>query len=218
MPGAFDSSFEELPRVIAIFPLSGALLLPHGQLPLNIFEPRYINMTLAALAAERMFGMIQPEDEAGEPPPVYGTGCAGRLTSFSETEDGRLLITLFGVCRFDIVEELPLKDGYRRVVADYHRFRNDLSIDRQTEVDRARLIGALRDYLKQQHVDANWDAIEKTDDERLVTSLAMMCPFQVSEKQALLEAANASERARIMITLLEMANLERGGGEGKAKQ
>jgi hypothetical protein len=217
MPGAFDLGFEELPRIIPIFPLSGALLLPHGKLPLNIFEPRYLQMTQDAIAAERVIGMIQPENNE-EPPAVFGTGCLGRITSFSETDDGRLLITLSGVCRFNIIEELPLVNGYRRVVADCHRYRNDLSTDHEAEIPRERLLEALRGYLTLKHVDANWEAIENTDDLNLVTSLAMMCPFEASEKQALLEAGAVSDRADIMVTLLEMALLESSDGAGQTRQ
>lgn len=221
MTSPFDPTFEDLPRIVPIFPLPGALLLPHGKMPLNIFEPRYLAMTLDAIAGDRMIGMIQPDgdpSDLAETPSVYRTGCSGRITSFSETDDGRLLITLSGACRFNVVEELPLKDGYRRVVADYHRFRDDLSVEHEIEFDRDRLLEALRSFLAAQGVDANWDAIEHTGDEQLITSLSMMCPFGVGEKQALLEAPNSTERAKIMGTLLEMALLERSGGEGQTRQ
>jgi Lon protease-like protein len=217
MPGAFDLGFEDLPRIIPIFPLSGALLLPQGKMPLNIFEPRYLRMTQDAMSAERVIGMIQPKNNE-EPPAVFETGCMGRITSFSETDDGRLLITLAGVCRFNIIEELPLKNGYRRVVADCHRFRNDFTTDHEAEIPRERLLEALRGFLALKHVDANWEAIEKTDDLNLVTSLAMMCPFEASEKQALLEAQAVSDRATIMVTLLEMALLEGSDGAGQTRQ
>ncbi len=217
MSSPFDLGFEELPRIIPIFPLFGALLLPQGKLPLNIFEPRYLQMTQDAIAAERVIGMIQPENNE-EPPAIFGTGCMGRITSFSETDDGRLLITLSGMCRFNIIEELPLVNGYRRVVADCHRYRNDLSTDHEAEIPRERLLEALRGYLVLKHVDANWEAIEKTDDLNLVTSLAMMCPFEASEKQALLEADAVSDRADIMVTLLEMALLESSDGAGQTRQ
>ena len=217
MSSPFDLGFEELPRIIPIFPLFGALLLPQGKLPLNIFEPRYLQMTQDAIAAERVIGMIQPENNE-EPPAIFGTGCMGRITSFSETDDGRLLITLSGMCRFNIIEELPLVNGYRRVVADCHRYRNDLSTKHGAEIPRERLLEALRGYLVLKHVDANWEAIEKTDDLNLVTSLAMMCPFEASEKQALLEADAVSDRADIMVTLLEMALLESSDGAGQTRQ
>lgn len=221
MPDPFDPAYEELPDVIPIFPLAGVLLLPDGRLPLNIFEPRYLNMTAAALASpHRLIGMIQPKDEtAGDHPGVFATGCAGRLISFGETEDGRYLITLKGLARFTIADELPLLDGYRRVRADYSAFRDDMIEPSQDlAIDRERLLGALRAYLTQQGVEANWEAIEGTDDSRLVTSLAMMCPFRPSEKQALLEAPTFAGRAEVMIALLEMALMERGDHEGTVKQ
>ena len=219
MAGAFDSSFEALPRIIPIFPLPGALLLPHGKLPLNIFEPRYLKMTAAALAAERMIGMIQPNGlEGSDHPPVYEIGCAGRIAAFSETDDGRILLTLSGVCRFTVVEELPLKDGYRRVVADYHRYRDDLRQSDGVEIDRERLLGVLKGFLTQQGIDLNWKSIEGTDDVHLVTSLAMMCPFPTNEKQALLEAPDIPERARIMVALLEMALADSADGAGRTEQ
>ena len=221
MANPFDPAFEDLPDVIPIFPLAGVLLLPDARLPLNIFEPRYLNMTAAALAApHRLIGMIQPHDQSGgDHPSVFPLGCAGRLISFGETEDGRYLITLKGIARFRIADELPLRDGYRRVRANYSEFREDMiEPGRDLAIDRQRLLGALRAYLTQQGVDANWEAIEGTDDSRLVTSLAMMCPFRPSEKQALLEAPTFEARAEVMITLLEMALMERGNDEGRVKQ
>ncbi len=223
MAGPFEPSFAELPRVIPIFPLSGALLLPGGMLPLNIFEPRYLNMTQAALASDhRVIGMIQPErgerHEIGDSPSVYGIGCAGRIVSFAETDDGRMLITLSGLCRFTIVEELALEHGYRRVVADYSRYQCDMSVDAGADIGRARLLEVLRAYLAHQGIEANWAAIEAADDTRLIASLAMMCPFRASEKQAVLEAPDLTERARVIVTLLEMALVEPSDGATTAKQ
>ena len=220
MAGPFEPSFAELPRVIPIFPLTGVLLLPGGMLPLNIFEPRYLNMTQAVLASgDRTIGMIQPDsDDMGDNPSVYETGCAGRIVSFSETDDGRLLITLSGMCRFNVVEELPLKDGYRRAVAEYGRFRNDMSAEACADVDRARLLEVLKAYLEHERIEANWKAIEDADDARLVASLAMMCPFQASEKQALLEAPDLAERARVIVALVAMALVTPGDGSATSKQ
>ena len=221
MANPFDPAFEDLPDVVPIFPLAGVLLLPGGRLPLNVFEPRYLNMTAAALAApQRLIGMIQPQDGAtGDHPEVFATGCAGRMTSFDETEDGRYLITLKGIARFRVIDELPLRDGYRRVRASYAEFRDDLAeTSGPLSIDRDRLLRALRAYLAHQGVEANWDAIKDTGESRLITSLAMMCPFRPSEKQALLEAATLDDRARVMMALLEMALLERGDDEGRVKQ
>ena len=229
--GPFDPGFERLPRVIPVFPLTGVLLLPGGRLPLNIFEPRYLAMIRAALGEEyRMIGMIQPREpdpednrgtglamRRGVNPLLYGVGCAGRITAFGETEDGRYLLTLSGVCRFQIAEELPQKDGYRRVLADYHRFRRDLDEENDATVDRRRLMAALKIYFDHRQIEADWKAIDGAPDDRLVTSLAMSCPFAPSERQALLEAPTLTERADAMITLLEMAVVEDGGPTSGAR-
>lgn len=206
MPGIFDPGFGALPTELPIFPLTGVLLLPQTRLPLNIFEPRYLNMTAAALAGSRMIGMIQPKGpNVGDRPPVYRTGCAGRLVSFSETEDGRYLITLSGLIRFDIAAEHELRDGYRVVTPDWSPYRDDLDEDSSDGIDRARILRSLRAYFTANKVDANWDAIEETPSNRLVNALAMMCPFQPSEKQALLEAQTLADRADVLTALIEMS-------------
>jgi uncharacterized protein len=196
---------DALPDILPIFPLTGVLLLPRGQLPLNIFEPRYLAMTRDAMAGERLIGMVQPSDPPIREmnPSVYQTGCAGRITSFSETEDGRILITLTGVSRFRIKEELPLLSGYRRVVADWQDFATDRDTD-EAGFDRSRLTEGLRHFFIQRQVEANWEAIDKAPGETLVTSIAMMCPFAPNEKQALLEAPTLGERAHLLSTLIEM--------------
>ena len=205
---AFHPKFDQLPSEIAVFPLAGALLLPGGRLPLNIFEPRYLAMTQDSLATGRMFGMIQPEPGAPRRetgPGLYRIGCLGRLSSFAETEDGRLLITLTGVIRFRVAEELAMRRGYRRVRAEYAGFEADLDLsDKPSGVDRAALLGALRPFFQARGIEANWDAIEQTSDAMLVLTLAMVCPFEVREKQALLVAATAEERAEILVALLRI--------------
>jgi Lon protease-like protein len=217
---AFHPSLEELPAEIAVFPLSGALLLPQGRLPLNIFEPRYLAMTMDSLANGRMFGMVQadgrtPRGKAG--PGIYRVGCLGRLSSFSETDDGRLLITLTGVARFRIAEELPLAPGgYRRVRADYAEFAPDLVVeDTPAELDRAELLSALRPFFRARGIDANWEAVEQMADAMLVTTLSMVCPFEVPEKQALLEAPDIGERARMLVALMRMGAAANAPPEGK---
>ena len=206
MNGVFNPTFENLPSEIPIFPLTGVLLLPGGKLPLNIFEPRYLSMISAALGGDRMIGMIQPTgDNEGAQPNVYRTGCVGRLTSFNETEDGRHLITLSGYIRFDVREELPLRDGFRTVVPDWTPYRDDLTEDDTTGIDRDRMLRVLKGYFSANQVDANWDAIKDTPTDQLVNALAMMCPFQPSEKQALLEASSLNDRADVMVALLEMS-------------
>src|SRR5215468_7657439 len=196
-----------LPAILPIFPLPGVLLLPRGRLPLNIFEPRYLAMTRDALAGERLIGMVQPSEPADlrGNPPVYPTGCAGRITSFTETEDGRFLIALTGISRFRIREELPLLEGYRRVVPEWSEFADDLRSEDEPGFDRDRLLRGLKDYFRLYQMQADWDAITSVPGERLVTSIAMICPFEPSEKQALLEATDLDERARMLIAIVEMA-------------
>jgi uncharacterized protein len=202
-------TLEELPDEFAIFPLPGALLLPRGRLPLNIFEPRYLAMVEDSLGRGRMFGMIQPNEYAPRDPggpALYRIGCLGRLSHFSETEDGRYLITLTGVSRFLVREELPGQRGYRRVAADYSLFHNDLAPPPPMAAGlRSTLFEALRPYFATQEIDANWDAIQAMPDPTLLTTLAMACPFDSAEKQALLEAPTDGDRAADLLALLRMA-------------
>lgn len=218
----FDPSFEQLPATLPVFPLDGVLLLPRGMLPLNIFEPRYLNMIEDALKADRMIGMIQPSAPAArsdKEPPLYETGCAGRIVAFEETDDGRFLISLKGVARFHTAEELATTRGYRRVRPDWSGFERDLEEAPHGAVARDKLFKGLRAFFKAQDIEASWDALNETPDERLVNSLAMICPFEASEKQALLEADSVSKRAEVLTALVEMAVLDTGGGGGdKAKQ
>ena len=207
-----DGERAVLPDTLPIFPLTGVLLLPRGRLPLNIFEPRYLAMTREALGGERLIGMVQPsepqQDNRGGGamnPPVYPVGCAGRITSFSETDDGRYLVTLTGVSRFRIRDELPLLSGYRRIVAEWQPFAHDIETPSGTEFDRDRFIRGLKGFFTQRQISADWEAIEKAAGEHLINSIAMLCPFAPSEKQALLEAPDLDERARLLIALVEMA-------------
>lgn len=213
----FEPSFEQLPETLPIFPLSGVLLLPGGKLPLNIFEPRYLAMIFDALAGHRMIGMVQPVQPGGFAgdgmpsddgrPKVHRIGCAGRISSFNETDDGRLLLALSGVCRFEIVRELdPAQGGYRRVSAVFSPYRNDLDhADEAVALDRERLMAALAAFFRARNLSTDWDAVKQAADNNLVTSLAMALPFGPAEKQALLEAADSAVRAKLLIALLEMA-------------
>jgi uncharacterized protein len=207
----FAPDFAQLPKTLPIFPLTGVLLLPGGRLPLNIFEPRYLAMTRDALAEARMIGMVQPTEGQGDAgdPPVYRRGCAGRMTSWSETDDGRYLVTLAGVARFDIAEELPRERLYRRVVPDWTPYRGDLAEESAplAAAEHERLLAAIKPFFDRHGITADWKAIEASGDERLVTTLAMACPFASSEKQALLDAKDATERARLLTALMEMAAL-----------
>jgi Lon protease-like protein len=217
---AFQPGPEQLPPEIGVFPLPGALLLPHGRLPLNIFEPRYLALITDAMASGRMLGMIQPDPsqpQGSTGPAVYRTGCLGRLASFAETDDGRFLITLAGVARFRVVEELPMRAGYRRVRADYAGFLPDLAepSEQPAGLDRRALAAALKPYFRAHQIDANWDAIEQTPDAMLVTTLCMVCPFDLREKQALLEAETPEARAAMLIALLQMGAAGGAGAEGR---
>ena len=215
--GPFDPGFADLPAVLPIFPLPGALLLPGGKLPLNIFEQRYLAMVRDAMRSDsRMIGMIQPrEDEAAEPPPIYGTGCAGRIVAFSETDDGRYLIALNGVARFQVVRELPTTTPYRQVEADFAPYRADLEEAVAAAIDRDRLIKALKAYFTLESINADWDAIVEAPDDKLVTTLAMVCPFGNREKQALLESPGLTERSQMMTALIEIAVLDNAGAAAR---
>ncbi len=203
---AFDPTYEQLPRTIPVFPLPEVLLLPRGRLPLNIFEPRYLAMVEDALAADRMIGMIQPLESGGGNGTLelYNTGCAGRICRFEETTDGRYLIALAGVCRFAVREELEPVSGYRRVAANWTEFRRDLDPATEAGLDRGRLLSALRAYFGVHGIEADWEALHEAPDERLVTCLAMICPFGASEKQALLEAPDLPARTKVLTALVEM--------------
>ncbi len=222
---AFDPEYGQLPEILPVFPLTGALLLPRGMLPLNIFEPRYLNMVEDALGGARMIGMIQPGGVppgtagAGEDdePPLYGIGCAGRIVSFEETEDGRFLITLKGVARFRVTEEIAGARGYRRVRPGWQAFADDLQAPPEGTVDRERLFDNLKRYFEAQQIEASWEALRETPDERLVNSLSMICPFEASEKQALLESPTLAERAEVLAALVEMAVRDNSSGD-KAPQ
>lgn len=211
MPG-FRTSFTSLPAEFPVFPLPGALLLPRGRLPLNIFEPRYLAMVEDSLAAGRMFGMIQPEPHQPESlhgPGLYRIGCLGRISAFNETDDGRYLITLTGLIRFTVTAELAMGRGYRRVRGDVSAFRADLEgPPGPIGVDRDDLLAALRGYFARRKFEANWDAVRRLDDDALVVTLSMVCPFEPAEKQALLEAPTEADRAATLLALLQMGAAE----------
>ncbi|MEZ0168981.1 LON peptidase substrate-binding domain-containing protein [Microvirga sp. TS319] len=205
---------EDCPSVIPVFPLPGALLLPRGQMPLNIFEPRYLSMVDEALKADRVIGMIQPDADSNPNsviPRLYSVGCAGRITQFAETGDGRYLITLIGIARFRVEEELPPVELFRRCRVDFEPFGNDfIARAGENEVDRNGVVKALRDFVDAAHVKVDWRGIEEAPNEALVNALCMMSPFGVREKQALLEAPNLKTRAEVLIALTEI-ELARGG-------
>ena len=204
----FDPCFDDLPEEIPIFPLEGVVLLPKADLPLNIFEPRYLGMVGHALKNSRIIGIVQPIGmQAANSDPVFRTGCAGRITQFSETEDGCYRVTLRGLCRFHIQKELPIDtQGYRRVKPSWLSFESDMSSQSCIDLDRSNLCSLLRRYLEQQEISLDWPLLhEIEDDAMLMTTLAMICPFSPSEKQALLEAPCCSTRANLFMSLLDMA-------------
>jgi Lon protease-like protein len=202
----------DLPGEVPVFPLAGALLLPNGQMPLNIFEPRYLAMIDAAMARDRLIGMIQPSLDAPDgasKPALCAVGCLGRIVQFSESGDGRYLITLSGVSRFRILEELATLTPYRRCRISLDGFA-DLAEPRggEDDVDRSALLKTFRDYLAANDLEADWDSVNKASNAGLVTALSMMSPWGPPEKQALLECADHAARARTLIAITEMALAE----------
>jgi uncharacterized protein len=214
----FDPSFDDLPRRLPIFPLTGVLLLPRGRLPLNIFEPRYLALTRHALAHGQMIGMIQPQDGTGDvgDPPLYRTGCMGRITEFQETDDGRYLINLKGCARFDVASEAPRANLFRTVDPDWSRYARDLE-EGEPALERDRLVAALKPYFRRHGIEADFAAIAAAPADRLLASLAMMCPFEPREKQALLEAEDGTARGKLLVTLIEMATVSSAGDAGPAR-
>lgn len=200
---------QALPDILPIFPLSGALLLPGCRLPLTIFEPRYLQMVEDALDGDRMIGMIQPSDPDDEvlDPAIEPIGCAGRIASFRESDDGRYLLSLVGISRFEVVREIASDRLYRLVEPSWRRYRRDRGSVDAVRIDREELVANLRAYFHTRGLEANWRAIEESGNEELVNSLAMVCPFDWTEKQALLEATNLEERGRLVIALMNMAVL-----------
>ena len=209
----------DLPTTIPVFPLSGAVVFPRAQLPLHIFEPRYLAMVKDVLAGGRTIGMVQPREDAAEQlePTVYRVGCAGRLTSFQELDNGRNLITLTGLCRFEVDDEMDRMTPYRLFQVRYDNYAQDMSADGHDEIDRKALLEAVRKYIEHQDLQSDWESIEKADDETLVNALSMLTPFLPKEKQALMEAPDLTTRTTILTTLLEMAGAQ-APGSGSAVQ
>ena len=205
------ASTKDLPGALRLFPLTGVLLLPRGELPLNIFEPRYLAMVDQAIAGDRMIGMVQPlpGEQVGDPR-LYAVGCAGRLTHFSETGDGRYIITLSGVSRFRIIAELPVETPFRSANVVYEDFAHDLEPGAgEDAVDRVRMTGMLRKFAQSAKLEVDWASVDAAPTETLVNALAMMCPFGPQEKQSLLEAVDLKTRAEILIGLAQF-DLARG--------
>ncbi len=211
----FDTKFSELPENLPVFPLGGVLLLPRGHLPLNIFEPRYIEMVNDALRSHRMIGMIQPKTSSAD---LFQSGCAGRIVQFQETEDGRYLITLKGVSRFNIVEEMKTRTGYRNMRVDWSEFKEDFEPVGSLGVDRRNLTDLLHVYFAIHDISIDWKLVTAVNDDKLMTCLAMICPFSPGEKQALLEAKDCKTRSRLFMELLEMSVNGSGSSDTRSSQ
>ena len=211
---------RDMPNVIPLFPLSGALLLPRGQLPLNIFEPRYLALIDDALKGHRLIGMIQPDPHGASDavPPLFKVGCAGRITQFAESGDGRYIVTLTGVARFAVVDEIPAMTPYRQVKADFAAFESDFSPRLgEDAVDREGVLKALRDFADTNQLQIDWDSINDAPNEALVNALSMMSPFGPREKQALLEAVDLKGRADVLVAITEI-ELARGKNQPNTLQ
>ncbi|MDA7719827.1 LON peptidase substrate-binding domain-containing protein [Alphaproteobacteria bacterium] len=230
--GIFDPEFDQLPMRIPIFPLPSALLLPGGQLPLNIFEPRYLAMVTHALATPtRLIGMVQPldhhaggdianddiandntaNDDGADAAGLFETGCAGRLSFFQESDDGRFVIALNGVCRFHRLRQELDPNGFLVADVDWQPFVNDLRVD-VSALDRDPLIKVMKRYFDMKGFETDWTQIENSDNHQLLATLSMICPFEVAEKQALLEADSMAKRADLLIAMMEMALHDETGG------
>jgi Lon protease-like protein len=203
------ASIADLPRQVRLFPLGGAILLPRAVMPLNIFEPRYLAMVRDAMADDHMIAMIQPRDELAKPA-LYDIGALGKITQYSETGDGRFLISLTGLARFRLLEELSAATPYRQARVDYAPFEADWGpAEPLAPAARAHLESTLKAYLEAQGLSADWDAVKSADDESLTNTLSTVCPFTEAERQALLESGSLPARADTLTTLMQFAS----GGE-----
>ncbi|WP_019955901.1 LON peptidase substrate-binding domain-containing protein [Yoonia vestfoldensis] len=208
-------SSTDLPDTIPVFPLPGALLLPRSRLPLHLFEPRYLAMLDDVMkTSSRLIGMVQPYDAPGEAGKLHSIGCAGKLTAFSETEDGRYMLTLSGASRFRIVEEVEGFTPYRRCKVNWNGFSRDLGpVEKDPDFNRDSFMKALNRFLVDRGLSTDWDSLSEAEDELLINSLSMLCPFTPEDKQALLEAPSLSTRRETLLTLMEYS-LRGGNGEG----
>jgi Lon protease-like protein len=204
-------NISDYPNNIPIFPLEGVLLLPKSRLPLNIFEPKYLKMIEDVLTTEhRLIGMIQPKsnknNKTGSLHDFNNVGCAGRLISFTETEDSRYLITLSGLSRFDYIKKVETFKPYIKAEVDWGNFRNDGMLEKlSTSFNKDEFLKIISEYFKLTNLQTDWESLKKADDELLINSLSILCPFESDEKQALLEAKTIKERVKILITLMEMS-------------
>ncbi len=211
-------SASDLPDTIPVFPLPGALLLPRSRLPLHLFEPRYLQMFEDTLKTQsRLIGMVQPHDGPGGKSQLHAIGCAGRITQFSETEDGRYMITLAGISRFRVQEEITGFSPYRKAKVRWNGFERDLGfVEKDAGFDRDKFMDLLSRFFADQDLQTDWDSLKDAEDELLINSLSMLCPFDPEEKQALLEAPSLSTRRETLVTLIEFAL--RGGNSEELLQ
>ena len=195
----------DLPQTLPLFPLAGAILLPRGVMALNVFEPRYLNMVDDALGGERLIGMIQPAggEDSEAHPRLADVGTVGRITAFNETDDGRYLITLTGICRFDLEQELEAGSPYRQAIVSYEAFTPDFTASHGRSIDRDGLIAALKTYAALHGFQVDWESVEEAPTETIVNVAAQICPFDSGAKQALLEALSLEERANTLMALLQ---------------
>lgn len=209
-PPSFTLPFDKLPVSLLLFPMPHAVVMAGCQLPLNIFEPRYLNMVFDALAEQRLIGMVQPEITASDEKTLalYKTGTAGRITFFNETNDNRLMVVLTGICRFDIKEEVPTTRGYRRVLVDWSRFRGDTEEDSVSDMERGHFLQQLRSYCEYKRLDIEWPVLEHVSMVDLINRLTCVLPLEVAERQLLIEAVTLPERLEILSMLLHCETLE----------
>lgn len=209
---------SSLPSVLPVFPMPGAVLLPHARLPLTIFEPRYMAMIDDALGKGRFVGVVQPCSEGKDDnQPLYSVGCAGKITSFNETDDGHLLVVLTGVCRFRVAREVRESKLYRTVIPDWQPYLTDLGENDPADIDRERLLALLQVYFRQNSISVEWGVVKNAPDTVLLPTIIMICPLAPNEKQALLEAESFAEQAHMLMTLLEMATALQSGSDVELK-
>ncbi|MBK1650099.1 LON peptidase substrate-binding domain-containing protein [Rhabdochromatium marinum] len=213
----FLPEFEQLPEVVPVFPLAGVVVLPGVQLPLNIFEPRYLSLVRHALANQHIIGMVQPQaapdsDHDSHAETMHRIGCAGRITSYSETQDGRIVLVLTGFCRFRVLEEIQPLNGFRRVQVSWDEFAGDYNTEPPKLADRELFLGSLRSFCTRRQVDIPWEDIAKMADDDLINLLCTHLPLDASDKQALIETVALQERATLMRGLMDMSALASGDG------
>ena len=214
------NSSSDLPSKLAIFPLTGAVLFPQTQLPLNIFEPRYLQMINEVLSSpERIMGMIQPNFSKNDPDSknLKKVGCAGRISSFSETGDGRYLVTLTGLIRFEVNNELDTTTQYRQVIADYDNYKEDLKPANVENVDRKSLLVLIKKYLEQRNLLIDWEIIEQSPTEQLINYSGVLVPFEPEEKQLLLETRSLFDRCKTLESLFQSYQFQNNQDSNNSK-